>query len=322
MTDQVLHLVIPGLLGPMPRLDAAQAGQRFPTLERWLARADREPVADDAEALLFQLFGLPVPDGADLPTAALCYLADSGQSPDGVVYHATPVHLRPDQDRLLLFDAPAADLTADEAVRFVEAFNNHFAPDGWRLSAPVPGRWYLHVSGAPELRTHPLGDVVGRNVDLFQPEGPDAALWLQRLNEVQMLFHGLPVNHERENTGRLGVNSLWLHGGGVLPVERGRSLHVMGEASPLLDGLIRLAGRPLAERLQWFGQARRAVWDADPQAWLEALGQIEQLLRDNTGETLLYPGDGHAYRYRPVHRWRLWRRRLPIASLLLAESRD
>jgi hypothetical protein len=320
VSAQVLHLVVPGLLGPMPRLDAAQARQRFPTLERWLARADRSSVPADEEALLFQLFGLAVPGEADLPSAPLCYLADTGQPPVGVVYHATPVYLRPDQDRLLLFDAPAADLSSAEADAFVQAFNQHFAADGWRLSAPVPGRWYLQVGDRPALRTHPLGEVIGRNVDLFLPEGPDARQWRQRLNEVQMLFHGLAVNAAREADGRVPVNSLWLHGGGVLPAAVARLLQVAPPASPLLEGLCRLGGSPVAERLCWLGQARRAVWDADPQAWLAAADQVEQLLHQASGETVLYPGDGHAYRYRPAHRWRLWRRPRPLTACLLSES--
>jgi hypothetical protein len=318
MTDQLLHLVVPGLLGPMRQLDAEQAGQRFPTLERWLARADRRPVPADGEALLFRLFGLPVPEDGDLPTAALCYLADTGHPPDAFVYHATPVHLRPDQDRLLLFDAPAADLTADEAGAFVQAFNSHFAGDGWQLSAPVPQRWYLQVDAPPALHCHPLGEVVGRNIDLFLPEGPDARMWRQRLNEVQMLFHGLAVNAQREAAGRLPVNGLWLHGGGELPASGGLRPQVESPVTPLLEGLLRLDGRPVPERLQWLGQARRAVWDANPQAWLAAAGEVDRRLQALAGEAVLYPGDGLSYRYRAAHRWRLWRRPRPMADQLLS----
>ena len=42
---------------------------------------------------------------------------DAGEVPPGWVMHADPVHLRPDQDRLLLFDAPSMAITRREADR-------------------------------------------------------------------------------------------------------------------------------------------------------------------------------------------------------------
>lgn len=322
MGDRVLHLVVPGLLGPMSHLDDMAAGQRFPAIERWLARADRSPVAADADELLFQLFGVDAPAQGDLPTGAVCYLADTGKAPVGVVYHATPVHLRPDQDRLLLFDSPAADLTADEAAAFVSAFNAHFSPDGWRLEAPMPARWYLHVDEGAELRTRPLGDVIGRNVDLFLPQGADAPAWGRHLTELQMLFHALDVNMQREIAGRPAVNSLWLHGGGRLPAGAAHPLRVEPPAPPLVNGLARLAGTAGRDRLHWLGRARRAVWDADPAAWLAALSEVEATLCSLAGEAVLYPGDGFGYRCGPSQRRRLWRRSVPLVHRLRAEPTD
>lgn len=322
MSDRVLHLVVPGLLGPLPgRVDDApwRQGPAPVRLETCLARADRDAVPLDAEALLFRLFGLDVPADADLPSAALACLADSGQPPAGVVYHATPVHLRPDQDRLLLFDAPSADLDEAEAAAFVQAFNAHFAADGWRLSAPVAGRWYLHVDTLPALRTHPLGEAIGRNIDLFLPEGPDARAWRQRLNEVQMLFHGLAVNQQRQARGCLPVSGLWLHGGGALPPAPPVSLQLAGEVTPLLRGLqLHARGEP-AGRLHWLDDARRALWDADPAAWWRAVQRLEAALAGLHGPWRLYPGDGHGYDWRPAMRWRLWRRRRPLAQRLLRD---
>jgi hypothetical protein len=315
VSDQVLHLVVPGLCGPPPRTTTAAGDDscrppRFATLERWLARADRAPVAKDPEALLFELFGLALPAQGDLPTAAPCYLADSGEAPEGVVFHADPVHLRPDQDRLLLFDTPAGDLTADEATAFVGAFNAHFQNDGWCLSAPQPGRWYLHVAQQPALRSHPLGEVIGRNIDLFLPEGSAAQDWRQRLNEVQMLFHGLTVNAEREASGRLAVNGLWLHGGGPLPAAPRRAPQPDAAAPPLLIGLRSLAVGADVPRVAWLDAPRRAQWDSDVAAWWAALADVEGRLAEAAaaGPVCLYPGDGFAYRYRPAHRWRVWRR--------------
>lgn len=320
MTDQVLHLVVPGLLGPLPErcMPAELPSPACPVLERWLARADQRAVPGDADALLFELFDAEPPAHADLPTAPLCYLADSGRPPPGMVYHADPVHLRPDQDRLLLFDLPPDSLDAAAAAAFVAAFNDHFAVDGWRLSAPTPARWYLHVAQPPQqLRTRPLGEVIGRNVDRFLPSGADAGTWRQRLTELQMLFHGLPINLEREARGLPPVNGLWPHGGGVLPPPPRRALHLEGTVPPLARGLAARAQPRPGARLRWLDRAQRAVWHADIAAWQQAVSEVEQYLAGSRGPVWLYPGDGHGYRYQAGHRWRLWRRCRPLANHLL-----
>jgi hypothetical protein len=321
MTDQVLHLVVPGLLGPLPRRCQSHPAlqQRFPIIERWLARADRCAVPVDPDRLLFRLFAADVPQDGDLPTAPLCFLADSGERfAGGAIFHAEPVHLRPDQDRLLLFDLPADSLDAAQAAAFVAAFNDHFADDGWRLCAPTPGRWFLQVAQPPrDLHTRPLGEVIGRNVDLFLPTGVDAGSWRRRLTEVQMLFHGLAVNHQREAQGRPTVNGLWLHGGGRSVVHPRRALRLDDGAPPLARGLASVAdGAPVA-RLRWLGRAQRAVWDGDVEGWRQAVSEVEDYLAASDGELWLYPGDGHGYCYHGAHRWRLWRRRRPLRERLL-----
>lgn len=319
---RITNLVVPGLLGPMPRLDHA-ACPRYLLLERLTARSDKSAAAVGYAETLFELFGLPLSDEQDLPTAALAYLADTGRSPEGVVYHADPVHLLPDQDRLLLFDTPAADLTANESAAFTDAVNRHFVDDGWRLEAPVPGRWYLHLERSPQLRTQPLGLVVGRNIDLFRPQGADARYWQQRLNEVQMLFHGLSVNEQRALEGRLPVSGLWLHGGGALPAAVSSPFQRIETEDVLLTGLAALAGTGTGdESLEVWLDAWRAVQDADPQAWQQALAELEEqvsgLLAEGS-ELRLYPCNGVRHLYQARHRYRLWRRPGPFANSLQAE---
>lgn len=324
MTDQVLHLLVPGLRGPLPAAAAVPGAQAPTTIERWLARADTSPVAADPDALLFDLYGLDrPPHGADLPTAPLCYLADTGERPAGVVYHADPVHLRPDQDRLLLFDAPATNLDAAQSGALIATLNDHLAADGWRLSAPVPGRWYLHLDAPLALRTRPLGHVLGRNVDHFLPVGDDARTVRARLTELQMLLHDHPVNLELEAAGKPAVSGIWLHGGGMLPSAAPRGYALKGEPTPLLRGLQELAEGPVAGRLHWLESARRAVWDADPLAWWQAVAQAEAVLRDSlVARTMLYPGDGCTYRWHGFAPWRLWRRRRPLVDHLLPQDTD
>ena len=67
------------------------------------------------------------------------------------------------------------------------------------------------------LVTHPLRDVIGRNIHHYAAEGEDASYWRTITNEIQMLLHGSNVNFERESKNMYSANSLWLWGGGDLP---------------------------------------------------------------------------------------------------------
>jgi len=275
---------------------------RTPALDRVLARADRAatPAADPLETLA-AAFGLtaaasstarvrlaggmpgssagdgqsqatagaldqapPVtgPD-RDLPSAALCLLADApAWAHDGCWFHADPVHLRPDRDRLLLFAGPALALRADEADALVAAFNAHFAGDGLYLIAARPDRWYLRVVEPPNLRTCPLYDVVGRDLDACLPSGPDARAWNRWQNEAQMLFYGHPVNQARETAGRPVISGVWTWGGGVLSAVSGGPALTIAD-HPLAVGLA-LAG----------GGARRGLDALDCAARRDATGTV------------------------------------------------
>lgn len=321
MGNAVTHLLVPGLLGPMPRLEPGSL-PRLPHLERLLARADRQAAANGYEQTLFELFGLPLDPRLDPPDAAIRYLADTGLLPEGPLLQADPVHLRADQDRLLLFDRPTADLDVAETAAFVQAVNQHFADDGWRLEAPTPGRWYLHLPKLPRLKTWPLSAAVGRNIDLVQPCGDDAGYWQQCLTELQMLFYSLPVNAERESQGKLPVSGLWLHGGGELPAQSPQGFAVVEGGDALARGLQALSESTRGkDRLLISLDAWRAVQDADADTWRLALQRLEGQVADLTGEAALYlyPAAGTRYHLRPGHHLRLWRRPRPLSIQLPAE---
>jgi hypothetical protein len=106
----VVHLICPGLLGPIEY--GAGALPPTPALDRLLSRARGEQTeAWDPLETLAVAFGLAPRPEADLPSAPLCLLA-LGQTPGPGTcwFHADPVHLRPDRDRLLLFAGPALQI--------------------------------------------------------------------------------------------------------------------------------------------------------------------------------------------------------------------
>lgn len=314
-------LVVPGLLGHLPRLGDVGELPRFPNLELMLSRAElRDSPAGYAETL-FDLFGLSVPENADVPTAPVCFLAETVDDKLEFTYllHADPVHLRPDQDRLLAFDFYHQPLEMQEARAFAEAFNRHFGEDGLQLLTPHATRWYLMVDHKPDLRTRPLGEVIGRNVDLFLPEGADARTWRGWINELQMLFHALPVNQAREARGQLPVSGVWLSGGGVMPPGQANGYERVQGDCPLVSGLQNLSMNHRNARLMLDHAPGRAVFDANPVNWIDAVTQLDQRLAQLLdGEVRLYAGEGRVWHWRPAMRRRLWRRVRPLSYWLEA----
>ena len=208
-TPNRLHLVIPGLLGPLGRFEEEGIAPRTPILETLLARADRSGAGgDDHLSTLFGLFGYSAPQGADWPSAALCRLADGGAADTGYWLHADPVLLKPDMDRLLLFDGRSLEIAPVEAEVLGKLILGHFADQGWRLEQAAPDRWYLQLPEAPALVTRPLHRVAGRNLFPFLPEGGDRGRWRSLLNEIQMLLHHADVNQARRAAGRPEINGL------------------------------------------------------------------------------------------------------------------
>jgi hypothetical protein len=329
-----VRLICPGLFG-FPGLDPRSVPPT-PALDRLLARAERQesPPRDPLETLAVQ-FGVFAPPGGDLPTAALCLLAEV---PDlaraGCWLHADPVHLRADRDRLLLFGGPKLGLAPDESAALVAAFNAHFEADGLSLVAPGTNRWYLRVPALPDIRTQPLYRVSGRPVDAAPPLGPDARARNRWQNEAQMLFYRHPVNQAREAAGGPLVSGVWTWGGGALPqVPYGPDLMVSDH--PLGAGLARamgarLLGLPgLAQSATiWSALAPESVlifWDAlwwpalaaDREAWCDALAELDTLTASLTADLAagrvrtLVLDDGECWRFTlgPWGLRRFWRQR-------------
>lgn len=326
----VVQLICPGLLGPV-ELDAGVLPPT-PALDRVLSRArggktePRDPLETLASA-----FGLTPGPEADLPSAPLCLQA-LGQMPEPGTcwFHADPVHLRPDRDRLLLFAGPSLRIHPAEAESLVAAFNDHFAGEGLHLVAASLSQWFLRVPQVTRLRTHPLYRVVGRPLEAELPSGPDAKTWARWQSEAQMLFYAHPVNLERERRGLPALSGVWTWGGGVLPqLTQGPDLTVADH--PLALGLARVSGGRSLGLDRW-GQLEgttkgvvlvfwdRLWWPAlegDASAWVQSLLGLERLIADLLGRLAagridsVWLDDGEGYRFALGRFGRLgvWRRR-------------
>ncbi len=325
-----LTLVVPGLLGPWPGGMAAGCGTRLPVLERWLARGrlERGPRLPD------DWLGEP---GAGPSLAGLCHLADLGDAPPAGVLCAEPVHLRADRDRLLLFGPETLAIEPEEAEALVEAFNRHFEPQGLRLEAARPARWYLHHRETQGPGLPPLTAVLGREPPVASDPG-----WRALLNEIQMLFFAHPVNEARLAAGRPVISGLWAWGEASLcPAAAVSALDGLWSDEPVWIGWARHAGIERhdlpADAREWLarrGGGRHLVWLGHAEAawaygrfedWLEVLEMLERewftplasaLMRGRLRALRLLDGRGRQLLLRRVDALRLWRRPRPLAQWL------
>lgn len=330
-----LHLLVPGVLGPMPHLGAASRPPQVPRLEALLGRADQTPApGDDFISTLLHLFQLSRPSAGDWPSASLCLLADGGDPGGQAWLRADPVLLQPDMDRVLVFDSRSLGVQMEEAQALVELFNHHFAADGWNLMAPGPDRWYLSGPAGADLVTAPLHQVIGRGLYPFLPKGAGGAPWRRLLNEVQMLFFQAPVNQRREREGRPPISGIWLWGGGRCPEPVPVPWQRVWADEPLARGLALRAGVPLEPSAQGHAGPGQSLWfwdsclgpvlDGDPESWLEALERLEAVLEHlqlalvqaRLATLHLYPCDGRRFTLTRRNRRFLWRRSHPLERWL------
>lgn len=339
LSKRTLHIVVPGLLGPLPALQGMQPAPADKLLEQLLARATVGNFpGNDLESTLAALFGVVPDDTGQLPVAAMRLVGQGGQAADNFWMQADPVCLRPDQDRLLLFDTRDMAFSETEAEELADAFRAHFSGFGWRLLLRSPHDWYLSLDQPPRIQTCSLGHAFGRNIDRFLPQGEEALRWHGLLNEVQMLFHDSAVNQRRESRGEATISGVWFYGGGYLPSRISAPFTRVYAGDPLARGMATLASirhatlPPNAAALERQEGAQlivddgfqRPVWRADPFDWCEAVGDfsdrlstlVEAVRRRQWQELCLYPCNGRLYRVNAAVLRRFWRRRQPLVSWL------
>lgn len=336
-----LTLHLPGLfdVGRVLLEDLANQAPALPGLERILSRGGAAG-------------GLP--DSIRPPSAAALGLLGERMEPGGYYWlRADPVHLHPDQDFLLLWDAAALSLSQPETDALVATFNAHFAEDGIELIAPAPDRWYLRMPESLDVATRTPGEVTGRNIGHFMPRGPDATRLEQFINEVQMLFHDHPVNRERSQSGRPAVSSVWPWGGGVLtetpadapseethqtvlardPVLLGLARHQGRESGPIPASFEDWLSADIPDALIQLEQGSMAAREGDGPGWqaaLEALDRdwwlpaVRALGRGRLAELVLWSESLGGYRLTRGLNRRFWRRRqrLPDVLARLAQAEE
>ncbi|TWG82097.1 hypothetical protein L602_003900000240 [Cupriavidus gilardii J11] len=294
MTDALLRQLELPALGKL--LTRGAAGER----ERH--GADFDPTALRSlphERWLAARAGL---DTARVPTAPYMRLADhadrgdrtagaQANSPDSATPVGwaclQPVHIHAARDHLVLMDPARLDVSAAEADALRAAIEPLLTDSGIVLDAPHPARWYVPDSVFGPLDASAPLRAAGRNIDVWMQSGARERDWRRLQNEIQMTWFDHPVNQAREAAGALTINSVWLHGMGVLEPVPPLADRVWSD-DPLPRGLALAAGAhgaPLPARLDAASMQGSALALADSATtayiaedwarWIDAMHAIE-----------------------------------------------
>jgi hypothetical protein len=128
----------------------------------------------------------------------------------------TPCFWHVGVDQIQMLHPDALHLSEEDSRTVLGAVQPYFAEDGITLHYDTPTRWYAQSKLFDGLATASLDRVVGRNVNAWMPEGPQAAPLRRLQNEMQMLLYTHAVNDRRHAAGLLAVNSFWVSGAGAL----------------------------------------------------------------------------------------------------------
>ncbi len=226
-----LHILIPDLLAPL-KLWHKDFGfePQSDSIATLLANSQTKEVPfQGLETCLFSLLGFSAHE--ELPYAY--FRAKKERINSELVAHkgtflcADPVHLQAGASEIILDTDPLSDLSEEESAQLITMLNAHFAEDGLKFVKGSYNRWYLLLEQDDSLQTTPLRELRGKDISKHLPHSDKINLH-QLQNESQMLLHSAKVNAQRQQAGKLTVNSLWFWGGGMQTKARIRVRTVIG----------------------------------------------------------------------------------------------
>ncbi len=136
----------------------------------------------------------------------------------------TPCHWAVGIDNIRMENPSDLQLTDRESRELFAAVLPYFTEDSIPLTYDTPLRWLAHGQALSSMALQgisfaSLDRVIGRNVDVWQPQS-QASKAIRRLqNEMQMLLYTHPSNEAREARGLPTVNSFWLSRQAASPVD-------------------------------------------------------------------------------------------------------
>ncbi|GKS68216.1 hypothetical protein W03_02200 [Nitrosomonas sp. PY1] len=222
-----LQILIPNLFWPDSSQPEIYGDLSLSGLEKILSKSEKSIYPSETlEAWLCKSFHVDK-QKCDWPIAPIMVQNDSMNSilPNSDFWmRADPVHLRIEQNHIMLADSQIFKISKEESQQFVQTINRCLNNERVLILPLQSDRWYLRCSEAPELETFLLSDVTCRNINDHLPIGNQSVVWHKIFNEIQMILHDHPMNQARESRGELAINSVWFWGGGVMPEARIESI--------------------------------------------------------------------------------------------------
>lgn len=320
----------------------------IPAISQLMSQAQRSHFnASNCIDTLFRLFDIDVQAHQTYPVAALTYLVEVEDPADDWCLRIDPVHLQIDRDHLILSDNHWLKMKDKEAFELIATINQLYEDEGITIEPGTAGHWYIRLDADPELRTHPINDVIGKNIEPYLMSGERRQYWQSIMNEIQMLLHEHKVNQKRERDGLLPVNSVWLWGEGRLTDfrsnnEAGLWQHIYSNNN-LCVGLAKLTGLPVANipaslgsclnadnegdqpsekrTLVMLGESYTCIKYGEWDLWHNFLQDFENkwarpivdaLKAGHLDSVEIYEGNGRRYLITPQLLKRWWRRTRPL----------
>lgn len=214
-----LHLLIPSLFWNRITQPETLDGLSLPAVENFLAKSSQtQQTSQGFEAWLCQVFGISKQQNWPIAPILLQFEnTEQASAENGYWLRADPVHLRIEQNHILLADSQMFKISVKESDQLADIVNRHFEKDALAFLPINPDRWYVRLEKNPDLQLHALSQIAGTNINNYLPTGEDRTIWHNRFNEIQMLLHEHPINQARQERGELAINSLWFWGGGRIP---------------------------------------------------------------------------------------------------------
>lgn len=215
-----LNLLIPNLFWSDVSQTDIYNDLSVPSLEALLSKStSTQNKSLEMETWLCQEFNIAKQQNNWPIAPIMLHTDDPGLIKDSKDYwiRADPVHLRIEQNHIMLADSLAFQISQAEAEQLIQDLNCNLSNHYFTFLPLRPNRWYIRTPRAPEIQTHMLSQVTCMNINNFLPIGNESIIWHKIFNEIQMLLHEHPINRARESRGELMINSVWFWGGGNMP---------------------------------------------------------------------------------------------------------
>jgi hypothetical protein len=237
---------------------------------------------------------------------------------------AQPVYLQLQRDSFGLSEVPK--LSCTEYEKLTAEFNEHFNEDGIRFTkSKTQQYWFVSYASPINVSTYPLQAAIHQNINTLQPYGNDAKQLLTVINQLQMLLHEHPINIARSERDEVTVNSVWLSGEGMLPLEMVTSVEFLGEGS-LLNGILKLANKAAHPNLESLlkkqvNQAVAIYEDLNHIQWGELFNAVKSRKIKHLEVYLPIGNVTMHLSIVPSDRWKFWRKPQSIGELVASAQK-